>query len=176
MNREECISVEKEEQSLNEKLTDGRKTLIGRVVGKLNMKDQNHTKRQKSLLAELLKPAKYTPILSVQELSDKTNFPVEEVKRLYRAFKQLCPDGIANEETFIEIFEKIYPLGDVTKYARLVFRAMDKDDNYTITFVDFIEYLSKMSYGGKQGKINWAFRFYDVNRDGVISRDEMLKV
>ena len=176
MNGEECISVENEVQNLNDKLTEERKTLIGRVVGKLNMKDQGHTKTQKSLLAELLKPAKYTPILSVQELSAKTNFSVEEVKRFYRAFKQLCPDGISNEETFIEIFEKIYPLGDVSKYARLVFRAMVKDDNYTISFEDFIEYLSQMSFGGNQEKISWAFRFYDVNRDGVISRDEMLKV
>ena len=126
---------------------------------------------EKTLLTDLSKP-----ILSVKELSNKTNFSGDEVKRIYRAFKQLCPDGKFKEETFIKIFEKIYPVGDVSKYGRLVFRAIDKNQNASITFGDFIEYLSRMSFGCIADKISWAFLFYDVNRDGVLSRDEMIKV
>ena len=33
-----------------------------------------------------------------------------------------------------------------------------------------------MSKGSMEEKIKWSFIFYDVNRDGVVSRDEMMKV
>ena len=39
-----------------------------------------------------------------------------------------------------------------------------------------MEFLSIISKGTTQDKLLWAFSFYDVNRDGVISKDEMLKV
>lgn len=45
-----------------------------------------------------------------------------------------------------------------------------------ITFGDFMEFLSVISKGTTQDKLIWAFTFYDVNRDGVISKEEMQKV
>ena len=45
-----------------------------------------------------------------------------------------------------------------------------------ITFGDFMNFLSTLSKGTLQEKIYWSFRFYDVNKDGIISRDEMMKV
>jgi len=45
-----------------------------------------------------------------------------------------------------------------------------------ITFGDFMEFLSVISKGTTQDKLSWAFTFYDVDNDGVISKEEMLKV
>ena len=45
-----------------------------------------------------------------------------------------------------------------------------------ITFGDFMEFLSVISKGSTRDKLLWAFTFYDVDHDGVISKDEMLKV
>ena len=39
-----------------------------------------------------------------------------------------------------------------------------------------MDFLSTLSKGSDQEKIAWSFRFYDVNKDGIISRDEMMKV
>ena len=39
-----------------------------------------------------------------------------------------------------------------------------------------MDFLSVLTKGSKQEKILWSFQFYDVNRDGIISRDEMIKV
>ena len=39
-----------------------------------------------------------------------------------------------------------------------------------------MNFLSTLSKGTLQEKIYWSFRFYDVNKDGIISRDEMMKV
>ena len=45
-----------------------------------------------------------------------------------------------------------------------------------ITFGDFMEFLSVISKGTTEDKLLWAFTFYDVNHDGVISKEEMIKV
>ena len=176
MSEDECIQVENvESNGKSDKAPENKKNILGRVVGKLNKKDETTERDRTAVLLELLKPVRYSP-LSVKELSEKTQFSPEEVKCLYRAFKQKCPEGISSEETFHEIFEKIFPLGDSSKYAHLVFISIDKDDCGIITFGDFIDFLSKMSKGSLEDKIHWTFIFYDVNRDGVITRDEMMKV
>ena len=45
-----------------------------------------------------------------------------------------------------------------------------------ITFGDFMEFLSVISKGTTMDKLSWAFTFYDVDNDGVITKEEMLKV
>ena len=54
---------------------------------------------------------------------------------MYRAFKQECPNGIVDEETFKEVYEKIFPLGDASQYAHLVFATIDRfgNDIFSIT-------------------------------------------
>ena len=39
-----------------------------------------------------------------------------------------------------------------------------------------MEFLSVISKGTVRDKLMWTFTFYDVDHDGVISREEMLKV
>ena len=103
-------------------------------------------------------------------------FSKEEVKTLYRAFKQECPSGISEEDTFIDVYKKIFPLGDPSKYAGLVFKSIDQNKTGTVTFGEFLEFLSVLSKGSVEEKMMWSFSFYDVNKDGVISREEMFKV
>jgi hypothetical protein len=51
-----------------------------------------------------------------------------------------------------------------------------RDRTGGITFGDFMEFLSVITKGSTEDKLLWAFTFYDVNRDGVISREELIKV
>ena len=164
--------VEKEEENVEV----SKKNFVGRIVGKLNKKDPDAAiAARNEALIELLKPVRYSPC-SVDELCRRTQLEPREVKRLYRAFKQLCPDGISCEESFKEIFEQIFPLGDSSKYAHLVFMAIDRENIDRVTFGDFIEFLSTMTNGSTEAKIKWAFQFCDMNRDGVLSRDEISRV
>ena len=39
-----------------------------------------------------------------------------------------------------------------------------------------MEFLSVISKGTERDKLMWTFTFYDVDHDGVISKEEMLKV
>ena len=126
-------------------------------------------------IIELLQPVRYKPS-SVEEISKETKFTESEVKFLYRSFKQECPNGIIDEDRFKEIYENIFPLGDASKYAHLVFHSIDTEDTGGITFGDFMEFLSVISKGSAEEKILWSFHFYDADRDGAISREEMMKV
>jgi len=124
---------------------------------------------------ELLQPVRYKPT-SVAEMAEETKFTRSEVKFLYRAFKQECPNGIIDEDTFKDVYENIFPLGDASKYASLVFKCIDKDETGGITFGDFMEFLSVISKGTTQEKIMWSFEFLDLDKNGYIEKQEMLKV
>jgi hypothetical protein len=76
---------------------------------------------------ELLQPVRFKPS-SVEEISRETTFTKSEVKFLYRSFKQECPNGIIDEDRFKVVYENIFPLGDASKYAHLVFQSIDRED------------------------------------------------
>ncbi|KAK3095373.1 hypothetical protein FSP39_013906 [Pinctada imbricata] len=95
---------------------------------------------------------------------------------MYRGFKQECPSGIVNEETFKKIYAQFFPQGDSSAYAHYVFNAFDHNKNGSINFEDIVMGLSVLSRGTYQERLQWAFNLYDVNGDGLITRDEMLDI
>ena len=74
------------------------------------------------------------------------------------------------------MYQKIFPLGDSSKYAGLVFKSIDQNQTGAVTFGDFMDFLSMLTKGSVEEKMLWSFHFYDVNKDGYISREEMIKV
>ena len=147
---------------------------FARIVSQFRTKGPDEVKETKVKLLELMKPVRYKP-LQVNQIAKETKFSVSEVRHLYRAFKQECPTGISSEETFKEIYQKIFPLGDSSKYAHLVFISIDRERTGGITFGDFMQFLSLLTRGSTLDKFGWSFECYDVNKDGVISRDEMIR-
>ena len=97
-------------------------------------------------------------------------------KSIGRLIKFLYVAGISDEETFKEVYQKIFPLGDSSKYAGLVFKSIDQNQTGAVTFGDFMDFLSMLTKGSVEEKMLWSFHFYDVNKDGYISREEMIKV
>ncbi|XP_059081262.1 uncharacterized protein LOC131879074 isoform X2 [Tigriopus californicus] len=144
-----------------------------RLLYKLTRKQVEE--KRTDITLDMLQPSRYKPN-DLNQMAEDTKFSKREVRSLYRAFKQECPNGIVDEETFKDVYEKIFPLGDATHYAHLVFLAIDRDRTGGITFGDFMEFLSVITKGSLQDKLLWAFTFYDVDHDGFISKDEMLKV
>ena len=142
---------------------------------KISFKGKEGLKERAEKRSEVVKPVRYKPI-PITRMAEETRYSIQEVKFLYRAFKQECPTGISSEEKFKDIYQKLFPLGDSSKYARLVFRFIDRDRTGGITFGDFMDFLSVLTRGSTQDKILWSFEFYDINRDGVISTDEISKV
>ncbi|XP_077661643.1 calsenilin isoform X2 [Eretmochelys imbricata] len=61
-------------------------------------------------------------------------------------------------------------------YAHFLFNAFDVDRNGAICFEDFVVGLSILLRGTVHEKLNWAFNLYDINKDGYITKEEMLAI
>ena len=57
---------------------------------------------------------------SLGALCDRTHYNVEEIRIIYRAFKQECPTGIVYEHQFKELYAQYFPLGGKTRSMYLV--------------------------------------------------------
>nr|XP_003364778.3 Kv channel-interacting protein 4 isoform X1 [Equus caballus] len=113
---------------------------------------------------------------ALELLEAQSKFTKKELQILYRGFKNECPSGVVNEETFKEIYSQFFPQGDSTTYAHFLFNAFDTDHNGAVSFEDFIKGLSILLRGTVQEKLNWAFNLYDINKDGYITKEEMLDI
>lgn len=120
----------------------------------------------------------------IDELISITKFTRTEIQYIYRDFKQKCPSGILTEKNLKEIYSYYFPCGDCTIFAKHLFSALaqhntiksnsiEKEKPTEINFKEFILTLSTVMRGTVEEKIKWMFHFYDINRDGVISRDEI---
>uniref|UniRef100_A0A8B9PKD0 Potassium voltage-gated channel interacting protein 3 n=1 Tax=Apteryx owenii TaxID=8824 RepID=A0A8B9PKD0_APTOW len=112
----------------------------------------------------------------LEQLQAQTKFTKKELQSLYRGFKTECPSGLVDEETFKLIYSQFFPQGDATTYAHFLFNAFDVDGNGAICFQDFVVGLSILLRGTVHEKLNWAFNLYDINKDGYITKEEMLEI
>ncbi|KAL3209930.1 hypothetical protein MRX96_037571 [Rhipicephalus microplus] len=49
---------------------------------------------------------------TISVLCKSTKFSKEEIKRIYQGFKQSCPTGLVNENTFKDMYCQFFPLAD----------------------------------------------------------------
>ncbi|KZS11675.1 Guanylyl cyclase-activating protein 2 [Daphnia magna] len=112
----------------------------------------------------------------LKSLEKSTKFTRKEIQLIYRGFKQECPNGVVDEQSFKEIFVQFFPQGDASQYAHYVFKTFKNGTSGTIKFEDFLQSLSQASRGTIQEKLRWIFGLYDLNGDGYISKAEMTSV
>ncbi|XP_036729987.1 calsenilin isoform X2 [Balaenoptera musculus] len=112
----------------------------------------------------------------LDQLQAQTKFTKKELQSLYRGFKNECPTGLVDEDTFKLIYSQFFPQGDSTTYAHFLFNAFDADGNGAIRFEDFVVGLSILLRGTVHEKLKWAFNLYDINKDGYITKEEMLAI
>uniref|UniRef100_A0A672S3D9 EF-hand domain-containing protein n=1 Tax=Sinocyclocheilus grahami TaxID=75366 RepID=A0A672S3D9_SINGR len=112
----------------------------------------------------------------LEQLEAQSNFSKKELKVLYRGFKNECPSGVVNEETFKQIYSQFFPHGDASTYAHYLFNSFDSSQNGSIKFEDFVTALSILLRGTTTEKLQWTFNLYDINRDGYINKEEMTDI
>lgn len=112
----------------------------------------------------------------IDELMSNTKFTRQELQRMYRGFKNECPNGTVDKETFKRIYAQFFPYGDSSLYANHIFNVFDNDRDGKVSFEDFVTGLSLSLYGSREEKVKWAFQLYDLDGDGFITREEMATV
>ncbi|KAJ3367907.1 calcineurin subunit B [Allomyces macrogynus ATCC 38327] len=101
-------------------------------------------------------------------------FTPEETKRLYKRFMKLDKDGSGTIDK--DEFLAIPQIANNPLVARLI-AIFDEDGGGDVDFTEFISGLSVFSSrGNKESKLRFAFKVYDMDRDGFISNGELFLV
>ncbi|RKO96585.1 hypothetical protein CXG81DRAFT_15006 [Caulochytrium protostelioides] len=111
---------------------------------------------------------------TMEEMVNSTNFSAEEVHRLYKRFQKLDKDGSGSLDR-----EELLQLPQVASnpLAHRLVEVLDADGSGVVDFKEFITGLSAFSArGAKDEKLRFAFRVYDMDRDGYISNGELFLV
>ncbi|XP_046662178.1 Kv channel-interacting protein 4-like [Homalodisca vitripennis] len=77
--------------------------------------------------------ARYRPE-ELTKLTKTTKFTRKEIQLIYRGFKQECPTGMVDEESFKHIFSQFFPQGDASQYAHYVFNTIKHNQTGKISF------------------------------------------
>ncbi|KAG0300908.1 Calcineurin subunit B [Dissophora globulifera] len=110
----------------------------------------------------------------LEEMVRDSNFTAEEIQRLYKRFMKLDKDGSGSidKEEFLAI-----PQIATNPLASRLIAIMDEDGGGDVDFKEFIAGLSAFSNKGKKvEKLRFAFKVYDMDRDGFISNGELFLV
>ncbi|GAP87631.2 putative calcineurin subunit B [Rosellinia necatrix] len=103
-----------------------------------------------------------------------SNFDREEVERLKKRFMKLDKDqnGTIERDEFLSL-----PQISSNPLATRLIAIFDEDGGGDVDFQEFVSGLSAFSSkGNKEQKLRFAFKVYDIDRDGYISNGELFIV
>ncbi|XP_028401596.1 neuron-specific calcium-binding protein hippocalcin-like [Dendronephthya gigantea] len=106
-------------------------------------------------------------------LLNRTKFEEKELEKWYQKFIKEYPDGFISKPQFENMYQSFFPKGDAREFADHIFRTFDGNSDGKIDFREFMVSLSVTTRGSADQKLEWAFKVYDVDGNGFITRKEM---
>ncbi|KDE04435.1 hypothetical protein MVLG_05150 [Microbotryum lychnidis-dioicae p1A1 Lamole] len=110
----------------------------------------------------------------LEEMEKNSNFSAPEIQRLKKRFMKLDKDGSGSIDK--DEFLQIPQIANNPLASRMI-AIFDEDGGGTVDFQEFVAGLSAFSSRGeREEKLKFAFKVYDMDRDGYISNGELFLV
>merc|ERR1711874_48612 len=130
-------SLESSQESLSSPGPEKRKPrrpFLYRVWKFLQVTATGVIKGDKTSHLDLELPQRYWPN-NIPGLCQATGFTHTEIKKMYCSFKNECPTGLVNKETFHSIYSKFFPTGaNLSCFSHYIFSTMDQQRSGVVTF------------------------------------------
>ncbi|XP_029551112.1 guanylyl cyclase inhibitory protein [Salmo trutta] len=101
---------------------------------------------------------------------------VTELYEWLRTFMNECPSGLITLHEFRRHFCKGTVGNESAEYAEQIFRTLDNNGDGVVDFREYVKAISMLIEGTPVEKLRWSFKLYDKDKDGAISRREMLEI
>ena len=105
-----------------------------------------------------------------------TKFTEPEMLVLHRLVQQECINGLISEERVMKMYIEMFPMGNVSKYVKIVFNTMDHDRSGFIKCGEFMEFISIIGRGSTRERALLCFHMFDFGREGVLRKQNFQQV
>ncbi|XP_008300999.1 guanylyl cyclase inhibitory protein [Stegastes partitus] len=101
---------------------------------------------------------------------------VTELYEWFRKFINECPSGLITLHEFQRHFCDGTVGSESAEYAEQIFRTLDNNGDGVVDFREYVVAISMLIEGSAVEKLCWSFKLYDKDRDGAITKGEMLEI
>ncbi|KAK7160374.1 hypothetical protein R3I93_008121 [Phoxinus phoxinus] len=91
-------------------------------------------------------------------------------------FLNECPSGLITLHEFRRHFCNGTVGKESAEYAEQIFRTLDNNGDGVVDFREYVTAISMLIEGTTVEKLRWSFKLYDKDKDGAITRSEMLEI
>lgn len=114
----------------------------------------------------------------INETNPFLNLPESALYKLNESFNSVSEGFGLTQPDFIDICLCLIPYLDtnessLSNYAKLLFEALDTDNNLLIDSLEFLSSLSFLSSMSLDNKLAYIFKLYDFDDSNAITLDEM---
>ena len=120
--------------------------------------------------------ASYLDENDLKALEKETHFTQAELMDWYETFMDDYPGGVVTRDEFKHEYQLAFPDNDVEAFSDFIFKSFDKDCDGVLNYKEFIVGLSLTAKSDLDEKLRWAFSFYDEDKSGFITRNELYDV
>lgn len=110
---------------------------------------------------------------ALEDFAKEFNIKPESIKKAYKRFQETDVDhsGLIDYTEFCEILQV-----DASPQVERLFQMFDKDRSGQIDVKEFMIGLSNFTGASKEEKLKFAFMVFDEDGNGVITKQELLKI
>ena len=109
-------------------------------------------------------------------LKENTRYDNKTIREWFKLFKRECPSDRMTQEKFIEMYKRFFPGGNAEQFCNHVFKTFDSGDTGYLDFKNFILAFDMTNAGTAEEKLKVAFKMYDLDGNGELDLEEMIKI